>query len=183
MRFSKTGCYEESSTNLEITQITKARAFDFRPWVRKTGLTIVAVAFLVTLLVISSGISSSVARYGWVSEPFVAVYLAVLWIGGARVYLGTYRPIAEMDDRGVILRPLHTIKPRQFEWKSVEGTEQMIRGDRLVFYFRGARGLRHVAINLNLIQGRRDFLHAVDVQLLGLGFTEKIRGDSRYLKK
>ena len=109
------------------------------------------------------------------------VYLAVLWLGGAKVAAGTWRPIAVLRPEEVVLRPLHLLGERRIPWFSVEGTEQMIRGDRLIVYYRGARGRRFVALNLNLVKGRREFLMALEGRLAALGFVERIVGQSRYL--
>ena len=46
-----------------------------------------------------------------------------------------------------------------------------------------ARGMRFVAMNLNLVKGRREFLKLVDERLLGLGFHEKVVERSRYLSR
>ena len=89
-------------------------------------------------------------------EPFVWVYIGVLWLGGLRVFLGTFRPIVEVNDTRIIVRPLHQIVVRDIPWESIRGTN--ISGDRLIVYFDTRRGRRFVAVNLNLIKGRREFL-------------------------
>jgi hypothetical protein len=43
--------------------------------------------------------------------------------------------------------------------------------------------MRFVALNLNLIKGRRDFLALLDQRLLAIGFTERIVERSRYLSR
>jgi hypothetical protein len=40
-----------------------------------------------------------------------------------------------------------------------------------------------VALNLNLIKGRREFLALLEQRLRGFGFSEKLVGESRYLSR
>src|SRR5437870_4930515 len=121
-----------------------AQAFPFRPWVRRAGLSIVLVAAAATFTIT------------WIGEKAVWVYVATLWLGGLKVWLGTLRPVAEVADSGLVLRPLHNLRPRAIAWPAMRGTEQC--GDRLIVYYDVGRGLRFVALNLNLVKGRRDFL-------------------------
>ena len=133
-----------------------ARTFAFRPWVRRAGLSIVLVAAFATAAIVLMLTISSTARYGWIREPFVWVYIGVLWLGGLKIFLGTLWPIVEVDEKRLIVRPLHQFIVRNILWPSVRGTEQS--GDRLIIYFDTPRGMRFVALNLNLVRGRRDFL-------------------------
>ena len=98
-------------------------------------------------------------------EPFVWVYLAVLWLGGLRVFLGTLRPVVELDDERIIVRPLHQLIVRNIAWPTVRGTN--IEGDRLILWFETPRGMRFVALNLNLIKGRREFLELLTQRAAG----------------
>ena len=111
------------------------------------------------------------------------MYLAALWIGGAKVFLGTFRPVAEVDDATLLLRPIHQIRARTIEWNRISGTEQMIGGDRLIVYFDTPRGMRFVALNLNLVKGRRDFLAMLEARLRTMGFNERVVDRSRYLSR
>lgn len=122
------------------------------------------------------------ARYSWMSERAVWLYLGTLLLGGLKVWLGTMRPVAEVDETRLVVRPLHHLFQRSVEWKSVRGTEQMIGGDRMIVFYDTARGPRFVALNLNLVKGRRDFVGAVEERLAAMGFTEKIVERSRYLR-
>src|ERR1043166_2015762 len=126
--------------------------FMVRPWVRRAGLSIVFVACAATVAL------AVITRYGGSGERAVWVYIAVLWIGGLKVVIGTFRPIAEADDDRLILRPLHNLRQRAIAWTKVRGTEQMVGGDRLIVYYDTPRGMRFAALNLNLVKGRRDFL-------------------------
>lgn len=99
---------------------------------------------------------SASARYGWIREPFAWIYIGVLWLGGLRIVLGTLKPMAEVDDRRILIRPLHQLVVRNIAWPAIRGTD--ISGDRLIIWFDTARGMRFVAVNLNLIKGRREFL-------------------------
>lgn len=155
-------------------------SFPFRPWVRRAGISILGVAAALTLLVLSLKFSED-GRYGWVSEPFVAVYLAVLWLGGLRVTFGTLNPVAVLAPGEIRLRPLHMVRQKSIQWTAIEGTEQTLRGDRLVLYYGTPRGRRFVALNLNLIRGRREFLEKLEARLAALGFREKIVAETRYL--
>ena len=123
------------------------------------------------------------ARYGWIGERFVWVYIGTLWLGGLKVWLGTRRPIAELRDATITLRPLHQFRTRVVDWDAIRGTEQMLGGDRLIVYFDTRRGMRFVALNLNLVKGRRDFANAVDARLRAMHFAEKIVDRSRYLSR
>jgi hypothetical protein len=156
------------------------RRFPFRPWVRRAGLSIVAVAAVITAAIALALAIVPGARYGWLGERFVWVYIGTLWIGGAKVLLGTWRPIAEVGEENVVLRPLHQFRERVVRWSEIRGTEQMVGGDRLVVYFDTPRGMRFVALNLNLVKGRRDFLALVDARLESMGFEERIVDRSRY---
>src|SRR5438477_8409220 len=153
--------------------------FPFRPWVRRAGASIVLVAALATAAIVLTLTISPTARYGWMRERFVWVYLGVLWLGGVRVLLGTLQPMAVVDDERMVIRPLHQLVVRSIRWGAVKGTEQS--GDRLIVYFDTPRGMRFVAVNLNLIKGRRDFLALLDARLKAMGFTERTVDRSRYL--
>lgn len=157
--------------------------FPFRPWVRRAGLSIVLVSALLTAIVALALLLVPSARYGWLGEPFVWIYVGTLWAGGLKVWSGTRRPVAEMDARNLTLRPLHQFGSKVISWNSVSGTEQMMGGDRLIVYHDTPRGMRFVALNLNLVKGRRDFLMRLDGRLLAEGFTERIVERSRYLSR
>lgn len=158
-------------------------AFPFRPWVRRAGFSIVGVATVVTAAIAFALIAVPSSRYGWIGEPFVWVYIGTLWLGGAKVWLGTRRPVAEVDDATLTLRPLHQFRTRTIRWQDVSGTEQMIGGDRMIVYFDTPRGMRFVALNLNLIKGRRDFVTLLDARLRARGFVERVVERSRYLSR
>jgi hypothetical protein len=160
-----------------------ATLFGFRPWVRRAGWSIVMVAALLTVAIFLTLLLVPSSRYGWVGEPFVRVYIATLWVGGLKVWLGTRRPIAEIREESLTLRPLHQFRTRVVRWSEISGTEQMIGGDRLIVYFETARGMRFVALNLNLVKGRRDFLAMLDGRLLAMGFRERVVERSRYLSR
>lgn len=147
------------------------RAFAFRPWVRRAGLSIVLVAAAATVTI------------GWIGERAMWLYLITLGIGGLKVFLGTLRPIAEVDDDTIVLRPLHQLRQRTIAWDRIRGTEQMTGGDRMIVYFDTPRGMRFVALNLNLVKGRRDFTTLVDGRLRAMGFEEKVVERSRFLSK
>ncbi len=156
-------------------------AFPFRPWVRRAGLSIVLVAALVTITILLARALVPSSRYGWMGERFVWVYVGTLWIGGLKVWLGTRWPIAVAGDERLTLRPLHQLREKTFRWSDITGTEQMIGGDRLIVYYDTTRGMRFVALNLNLVKGRREFLTMMDERLFARGFVEKIVERSRYL--
>lgn len=160
-----------------------SREFWFRPWVRRAGFSIVIVAAAVTVLIVVVVAIRPSARFGWAREPFVWVYIGVLWLGGARVLLGTFAPIASIDEEGMILRPLHQFRRTAIRWSDVLGTEQMTGGDRLIIYYRTPRGMRFVALNLNLVKGRRDFLQLLDERLREMQFAERVVERSRYLSR
>ena len=156
------------------------RSFVFRPWVRRAGLSIVLVAAAITAAIVFTLLTVPGARYGWIGERFVWVYIGTLWLGGAKVWSGTLRPIAEVGAESIVLRPLHQLRARTIRWQDVRGTEQMIGGDRLIVYFGTPRGMRFVALNLNLVKGRKEFLALVEAKLTELGFTERVVDRSRY---
>ncbi len=155
--------------------------FGYRPWVRRAGASIVLVALFATAAILTVLTISPSARFGWITEPFVWVYIGVLWIGGLRVFLGTFWPIVEADDERLAIRPLHQFVTRNFSWSQIRGTEQS--GDRLIIYFNTPRGMRFVALNLNLVKGRRDFLALLDERLRSMGFAERTVERSRYLSR
>ncbi len=157
--------------------------FPFRPWVRRAGLSIVITAAVISVAILAGLALSPSARYGWLGERFVWVYVGTLWAGGLKVWLGTRRPIAEVSEGAIVLRPLHQFRTRTVRWSDVRGTEQMMGGDRLIVYFDTPRGMRFVALNLNLVKGRRDFLALVDQRLLAMNFVEKVVDRSRYLSR
>lgn len=157
--------------------------FPFRPWVGRAGLSIVLTAAVITAAIVLALLLSPSARYGWIGERFVWVYVGTLWLGGLKVWLGTRRPVAEVTDETLTLRPLHQFRQRAVRWDAVRGTEQMLGGDRMILYFDTPKGMRFVALNLNLVKGRRDFLTLVDSRLRAQGFEEKIVERSRYLSR
>lgn len=157
--------------------------FLFRPWVRRAGLSIVIVALVATASIIFALLANPAARYGWIGERFVWLYLGTLWLGGLKVYIGTLRPIAEVDDETLVIRPLHHMRQRVIRWDAVRGTEQMIGGDRLIIFYDTPRGQRFAALNLNLVKGRRDFLALIERRLAERGFAEKTVARSRYLSR
>lgn len=157
--------------------------FTFRPWVRRAGFSIVATAAAVTLAIIAALALVPSARYGWIGEKFVWVYIGTLWLGGLKVWLGTRRAVAEVSAETITLRPLHQLRARVVRWDALRGTEQMIGGDRLIVYYDTPRGMRFVALNLNLVKNRREFLQLIDGRMRLLGFEEKIVERSRYLSR
>jgi hypothetical protein len=157
--------------------------FGFRPWVRRAGLSIVIVAAAVSAAIALTLITVPSTRYGWIGEPFVWVYIGTLWLGGMKVWLGTRRPIAELTPDTLTLRPLHQFRTRVVRWQDLRGTEQMIGGDRMIVYFDTSRGMRFVALNLNLVKGRRDFLTMLDGRMVAMGFEERVVERSRYLSR
>lgn len=167
----------------DFTPDVKSARFGFRPWVRRAGASIVAVAAAITAAVVLALAAWPPARYGWIGEPFVWVYVGTLWAGGLKVWLGTRRPVAEIAASDLVLRPLHQFRSRIIRWDAIRGTEQMIGGDRMIVYFDTPRGMRFVALNLNLIKGRREFLLTMDARLRGMGFVERIVDRSRYLSR
>jgi len=148
-----------------------AQVFPFRPWVRRAGLSIVIVA------------AAATPAIAWIGERAIWVYIAALWIGGLKVWLGTLRPVAEVGEERVVLRPLHNVRARTIPWTAMRGTEQMIGGDRLIVYYDTPRGTRFAALNLNLVKGRREFLALIESRLRVMGFTERLVERSRYLSR
>ncbi|HEX2121380.1 MAG TPA: hypothetical protein VHL59_07040, partial [Thermoanaerobaculia bacterium] len=108
--------------------------FSFRPWVRRAGLSIVLTAAAVSAAIVLTLAFVPSARYGWIGERFVWVYVGTLWLGGLKVWLGTRRPIAEVRAETLTVRPLHQFRARVVRWDALQGTEQMIGGDRLIVY-------------------------------------------------
>jgi hypothetical protein len=161
----------------------RTEVYPFRPWVARAGFSIVLVAATVTAAILIALLASPTARYGWIGEHAVWVYITTLWLGGLKVWLGARRPIAEISAETLTLRPLHQFRSRTVRWDALRGTEQMMGGDRLIVYWDGPRGMRFVALNLNLVKGRRNFLAAVDERLRAMGFVEKTVERSRYLSR
>lgn len=170
-------------TKQRLTPDANVLVFPFRPWVRRAGWSIVAVAALLTAGIGVALLTSAEARYGWFGEPFVWAYIGTLWLGGLKVWLGTRRPVAELSDETLVLRPLHQFRKRNIAWNDLRGTEQMTGGDRMIVYYDTGRGMRFVALNLNLVKGRRDFVNEIDQRLRALGFVEKVVDRSRYLSR
>jgi hypothetical protein len=170
---------------LSLTELSpRARhVFNFRPWVRRAGLSIVLITALSSALIIVAIVARPTWRFGWIGEPFVWLYLGTLWLGGARVFTGTMRPMAEVEGEAIVMRPLHQFLTKRVLWSSVRGTEQLMGGDRLILYYDTPRGMRFVALNLNLVKGRRDFLALLDERLRAMGFVEKTVERSRYLSR
>jgi hypothetical protein len=169
--------------DLGIVAPAAARVFGFRPWVRRAGLSIVLVAAGVTGAMLAALVLSPTARYGWIGERAVWVYVATLWIGGLKVWLGTMRPIAEASAEMLVLRPLPDVGQGAIAWEHIRGTEQMTGGDRLIVFYDTPRGQRFAALNLNLVKGRREFLALLDARLRAMGFVEKTVERSRYLTR
>lgn len=157
--------------------------FEFRPWVGRAGLSILLTAAAVTVVMVVTLLSSRSARFGWLGEPFVWLYVATLWAGGAKVFLGSRKTVAEVSRDGIVVRPLHQLRSRNIAWDRLLGTERMIPGDRMIIYFQGPRGMRFVALNLNLVRGRKSFEDLVEGELRQMGFAESFVGRSRYLSR
>ena len=160
-----------------------SESYAFRPWVRRAGASIVLVAAGVTAAIAVALIANPAARYGWIGERAIWVYIGTLWIGGLKVWLGARRAVAEISRETLTLRPLHQFRSRTLRWTEIRGTEQMTGGDRMIVYYDTPRGMRFVAMNLNLIKGRRNFLAEVEGRLRGMGFVEKTVERSRYLTR
>jgi hypothetical protein len=167
----------------EASELVVGPNWTFRPWVRRAGASIVGVAAAVTALIVLVSQIRPAAGFGWAREPFVWVYVGTLWLGGLKVFLGTLRPIAEVNGDRILLRPLHQLFPTSIRWNDVLGTEQMMGGDRMIIYHQTARGMRFVAMNLNLVRGRREFLAFMDGKLRAMGFAERVVERSRYLSR
>lgn len=165
------------------SESTTRSVYGFRPWVRRAGMSIVLVAAIVTAVIIVGVAIRPSARFGWARDPFTWAYIGALWLGGLRIYLGTFRPAAEIDGTRITVRPLHQLRASSVTWEAVLGTEQMIGGDRMILYHQTGRGMRFVAMNLNLVRGRRDFLTELDRRLVGMGFSERVVERSRYLSR
>jgi len=160
-----------------------SESYAFRPWVRRAGASIVLVAAGVTVAIAVALIANPASRYGWIGERAIWVYISTLWIGGLKVWLGARRSVAEISHETLTLRPLHQFRSRTLRWTEIRGTEQMTGGDRMIVYYDTPRGMRFVAMNLNLIKGRRNFLAEVEGRLRGMGFVEKTVERSRYLTR
>jgi len=160
-----------------------SESYAFRPWVRRAGASIVLVAAGVTAVIAVALIANPASRYGWIGERAIWVYIGTLWIGGLKVWLGARRAVAEIGNETLTLRPLHQFRSRTLRWTEIRGTEQMTGGDRMIVYYDTRRGMRFVAMNLNLIKGRRNFLAEVEGRLRGMGFVEKTVERSRYLTR
>src|SRR5688572_20033430 len=93
-----------------LTRDANTLSFSFRPWVRRAGLSIVVVAAAITAAIVLALTIWPSTRYGWIGEPFVWVYVGTLWLGGLKVWLGTRRPVAELGDTTITLRPLHQFR-------------------------------------------------------------------------
>ena len=146
--------------------------FGFRPWVRRAGWSIVLVAGFATAAI------PVAVHYGWTGDRIVWVYVGTLWLGGLKIVLDTRRAVAEIDDGRLVIRPLHQFITRRIAWESIRGTEES--GDRLIVFFDTPRGMRFVALNLNLVRGRRDFLQILERRFAAMGFSERVDGHSRY---
>ena len=157
--------------------------FGFRPWVRRAGLSIVLVALAATALILVFVVIRPSARFGWAREPFTWLYIGTLWIGGLKIFAGTFMPIASVGETEIVLRPLHQLRHTTIRWTDLLGTEQMLGGDRLIVYHRTPRGMRFVALNLNLVKGRREFLQGLDDRLRAMSFVERVVDRSRYLSR
>lgn len=166
-----------------VLDVRAKRSYPFRPWVRRAGLSIVLVAVAITALILIGLWFRPSIRFGWAREPFVWVYIGTLWLGGLKVFAGTYRPIAEVDEERLVLRPLHQFRRSSIPWTNIAGTEQMTGGDRLIVYHDTARGMRFVALNLNLVKGRRDFVAMLEDRLRSMGFEQRTVDRSRYLSR
>jgi hypothetical protein len=160
-----------------------SESYAFRPWVRRAGASIVLVAAGVTAAIAVALVANPAARYGWIGERAIWVYIGTLWIGGLKVWLGARRSVAEISRETLTLRPLHQFRSRTLRWTEIRGTEQMTGGDRMIVYYDSPRGMRFLAMNLNLIKGRRNFLAEVEGRLRGMGFVEKTVERSRYLTR
>src|SRR5471032_711192 len=95
-----------------------ARLFGFRPWVRRAGLSIVAVAAVGGLTLAASLLLSPAARYGWFGEPFVWIYIGTLAAGGLKIVWGTLAPVATVSDEAIMVSPLHQLRSHTIPWSA-----------------------------------------------------------------
>jgi len=173
---------DNSAVQEELRVSGSSQRFVFRPWVRRAGWSILSVAFAAT-------VSASVLFYVsghelyWLREKSLWVYVAVLWIGGLRIVAGTYMPAAEIDDDALTVRPLHNLRGRVLQWRTIVGSEQTIPGDRLILHYATSRGPRFVALNLNLVKGRRDFEAMLALKLRQEGLIDADRPGARILAR
>ncbi len=167
----------------ELTPAANEPRFPFRPWVRRAGFSIVVTAAAISAAILIALATIPSARYGWIGEPFVWAYVGTLWLGGMKVWLGTRRPVAEVTADVLTLRPLHMFRTKTIRWDAVRGTEQMMGGDRMIVYYDTDRGMRFIALNLNLVKGRKEFVKLMDERLRAMGFAEKVVDRSRYLSR
>src|SRR4051812_5428945 len=98
-----------------------SESYAFRPWVRRAGASIVLVAAGVTAAMVVAFAANPAARYGWIGERAIWVYVITLWLGGLKVWLGTRRPVAEVGEETLILRPLHQFRMRTLPWTQLRG--------------------------------------------------------------
>jgi len=156
--------------------------FGFRPWVRRAGWSIVFVALAATF---SAGVLFFATGHEvyWLREKSLWIYVAVLWIGGVRIVAGTYKPAAQIDDAALTVRPLHNLRARVLEWATIVGSEQTIPGDRLIVHYVTSRGPRFVALNLNLVKGRREFESMMAQKLRSEGLVDADRPGARILAR
>src|SRR5258708_16381110 len=111
----------------------RTEVYPFGPWVARAGFSIVLVAAAVTAAIVVALFVSPSARYGWIGEHAVWAYIATLWIGGLKVWLGARRAIAEIGDETLTLRPLHQFPARTLRWPERRGTEQIMGDYRPIF--------------------------------------------------
>lgn len=163
--------------------MTALTMFSFRPWVRRAGFSIVVVAAAISATLAFALAIFPSTRWGWMGEKFVWIYVGTLWAGGLKVWLGARNPVAEVSDAAITVRPLHLLRPRTIAWESITATEQMLGGDRLILFYDTLRGTRFVALNLNLVKGRRDLLAGIDTRLRAMGFVETVIDRSRLLRR
>jgi hypothetical protein len=93
--------------------------------VRRAGLSIVIVAAAATAAIAIFGYIKPAAAFRWAREPFVWAYIGALWLGGVKVYLGTLRPVAELDE--VLASGYGIFSGRKVQWATLRFTPERAR--------------------------------------------------------
>ncbi len=144
--------------------MTPAHAFPFRPWVRSTcrraltwGIGVVAILAGISWVLRQPGSMPAARAFG-----VLMLYGSLFWATLAKVWWTAGKWAVTVDDDHLAYRPLHTFRPRRIALDRVLAMAPRPGTQALRLVYRDDRdNEREFYLNLGVIDGRNEFLHAL----------------------
>ncbi len=146
--------------------------YPFRPWVRSTcrkalfwGLGVVAILGGITYVLKQPGSVPAARAFG-----VLLLYGSLFWVTLAKVWWTAGSDALTLDDEYLAYQPLHTFWPRRIELDGVLACGPRPDTQALRLVHLGKKGEeREFFLNLGVIGGRNEFLHALGQALEARG--------------